>query len=188
MRPVLPSSSSALAAAFALFEGFRHARGLAVAPEGSHRLTFVRPFDPAAAGLAWTSAGDDALELRWGQAGAEVGERLFVHAACEREVPQLALFLRRDRPAVQLRFSGASWLQMPDGRYGLRERLTIPSHGDRLEARQALAIRLAARWGVPLDGSWLLIGHWDPLEGSWEAGTVQRLAAVALIAAALREA
>lgn len=173
-------------AAFALFEALRAARGLAVSPGGDYRLTFLRALNPAAAGLAWTDADDDALQLRWGEADARLAGGLWAHATCAERGPVVSLYLQRDRPVIQARFAGAAFVEDDDGRYRLRERLTFSSHDGLEDARRALALAMAEAWRVPMDGAWLHVGHWDPLEGAWDAEAARRLVAAALIAEAAR--
>ena len=186
MRPLSHSSSIEQSAAFALFERLRQAQGLAAAPDGTCRATYLCAVDPAVAGLAWTSTDDDALKLRWSEVPLGFGEHLWVHAACEERGPILSLYLNRERAVVQLRFSGASFVDQGDGHYLLRERATYSSHDGRHEEREALTRRLAAAWRVPMDGPWLHIGRWDALEARWEPEATRRLLAIALILEAAR--
>lgn len=186
MRPLSHSSSIEQSAAFALFEALRQAQGLAAAPDGSCRATYLCAVDPAVAGLAWASTDDDALKLRWSDAPLGFGEHLWVHAACEARGPVLGLYLQRDRPALVLRFGGASFVDRGDGRYLLRERATHPSHDGRHAERDAMTRRLAAAWRVPMEGSWLHVGHWNALEAAWEPEACRRLLAVTLIIEAAR--
>lgn len=186
MRPLKRSSSIDQSAAFALFEAFRQAQGLSAAPDGTGRVTFLRAVDPAVAGLAWTSTDDDALQLRWGDAPAAVGEHLWVHAASGDRGPVLALYTRRDKPGLQVHFSGSSFQEQADGRYVLRERATYPSHDGRHKEREALTRELAMAWRVPMDGPWLTIGTWDSLENRWDAEAARRMLAVMLILEAAR--
>jgi hypothetical protein len=195
MQPLERSASIAQSAAFALFEALRQAQGLAAAPDGTCRATFLRALDPTVAGLAWTNAGDDALQLRWSEAPEGLGESLWVAAASEALGPSLSLFLHRDRPVLQARFAGASFVEARDGRYLLRERVTYSSHDGRHHEREDLTRRLAKAWRVPMDGPWLHVGTWDALEKAWEpeqmgptqSEAARRLLAIALILEAARQ-
>ena len=176
----------AQAAAFAHYEGLRQAVGLPVAPDETFRLTFLRSLDPAAAGLGFTSAGEDALQLRWGDASDAIGENLWVHASAEGNGPYVALYLKREKPALQCRFRAPAFELVGEDRYLLRERLTFSSHDGRHEEREALVRRLAKAWRVPLEGNWLHIGHWNDAEREWDLQAVRRFVAVALILEAAR--
>lgn len=187
MQPLKRFSSTEQSAAFALFEALRQAQGLAAAPDGSCRATFLRALDPAVAGLNWTSAGDDALQLRWSEAPESLGESLWVHAASEERGPCVAVYLTRERPVLQARFAGASFVDHGQGRYLLRERVTYSSHDGRHEEREALTRELARAWRVPMDGPWLHVGTWDALDNSWEPESARRFLAIALILEAARQ-
>lgn len=176
----------AQAAAFALFEGLRTAQGLPVAPDETFRLTFLRSLDPATAGLGFTNAGDDALQMRWGDASEAIGENVWVHASAEANGPYVALYLHREKPALQCRFRSPAFEQVCEQRYLLRERLTFSSHDGRHEEREALVRRLAQAWRVPLEGNWLHIGQWDDAERNWDTQAVRRFVAAALILEAAR--
>lgn len=176
----------AQAAAFALFEGLRTARGLPVAPDETFRLTFLRSLDAATAGLGFTIAGDDALQLRWGDASEAIGENLWVHASAEGNAPYVALYLDRERPALQCRFRAPAFEEVVEERFMLRERLTFSSHDGRHAEREALVRRLAGAWKVPIEGNWLEIGTWDDAERAWDPQAVRRFVAVALILEAAR--
>jgi hypothetical protein len=185
MAHIRNTSTIAQAAAFALFEGLRTAQGLAVAPDETFRLTFLRTLDSASAGLGFTNAGDDALQLRWGHASEAVGENLYVHASCEANGPYVALYLHRDKPTLQCRFRAPSFIA-EGGHHLLRERLTFSSHDGRHEEREALVRRLAKAWRIPLEGSWLHIGTWDDADRTWDVEAVRRLVGVTLILEAAR--
>lgn len=187
MRPLKRSMSTEQSAAFALFEALRQAQGLAAAPDGTWRATFLRAIDPAVAGLAWTTTDDDALQLRWGDVPPGFSENLWVHAATDDRGSILSLYLHRDRPVLQLRFGGASFAEGDDGRFVLRERVTHPSHDGRHQEREALTRRLAKAWRVPMEGAWLTVGTWDSLEDRWDAEAPRRLLAIALILEASRQ-
>jgi hypothetical protein len=186
MQPLRRHATTDQSAAFALFEALRQAQGLAALPDGTDRATFLRVLDPAVAGLAWTSAEDDALQMRWSEAPAALGESFWVHAAAGDRGCTLSVYLHRDRPTLALRFGGASFVEEAPGRFVLRERLTHSSHDGHAAEREAIARALAKGWKVPMDGAWLRIGTWDATEGAWEPETDRRLLAVALIAEAAR--
>jgi hypothetical protein len=113
MQPLRRFSTIDQAAAFALFEALRQAQGLAATFDGRCRATFLRALDPATAGLAWANADDDALQLRWSEAPESLGESFWVHAASTERGPVLAVYLHRDRPSLELRFAGASFMGRP---------------------------------------------------------------------------
>lgn len=186
MQPLRRHTGIDQSAAFALFEALRQAQGLAALPDGTSRATYLRTTDPAVAGLAWTSADDDALQLRWSEAPSALGESFWVHAAAGDRGPTLSVYLHRDRPSLAVRFGGSSFVEEAPGTFVLRERLTHSSHDGRHAEREAIARSLAKAWRVPMDGAWLRIGAWDAHEGAWEPETARRLLAVSLIAEAAR--
>lgn len=186
MGQIRNTPTIAQAAAFALFEALRTAQGLPVAPDETFRLTFLRSLDPASAGLSFTSAEEDALQLRWGDAPEGLGENLWVHASSEGEVPSVSLYLKREKPALQCRFRTPSFALDHDDRFLLRERLTFSSHDGRHEERESLVRQLAKAWRIPLEGSWLHLGHWDDAERTWDPETVRRFVGATLILEAAR--
>lgn len=188
MRPVRhPASETAEAAAFALFDGLRHARALDVTLRGEFLLSYARVINPASMGLAFTNAEDDGLQLRFDEAPPGFYESLWVDARAEDHAPYIALYLDRERPCLQLRFTPSTFSAEDETHFVLRERLTIPSRGGDAAAREALVRRLAQRWRVPHERGSLLIGRWNALEGQWDAEAVRRFVAIALIAEAARE-
>jgi hypothetical protein len=177
---MLPVSSVSQAAAFALFEQLRLAHDLHLDRAGDMRATCLRTIDPAVRGLAFTNAGDAALELILeGPAGH--GHSAFVHAASDARGPWVSVFFSPERPALQVRLAPPSLLALEDDRFLLRERPTFPSHDGRQEERKELAARLARPFGVPYVAGWLHLGSWDALERAWEPETGRRLLAAAVM-------
>jgi hypothetical protein len=176
-----PSVSTVFqAASFALFDRLRSSHDLALDRAGDLRATCVRQVDPAVRGLAFTNAGDAALELAMvGPDGS--AHAAWIHATCDTRGTGLAVFLSPDRPSLQVRFGGPSLLPLEDGRYLLRERPTFPSHDGRQDERKDLAARLARPFQVPYLGGWLHLGCWDDLEGAWDAETPRRVLAAAVL-------
>jgi hypothetical protein len=144
------------------------------------KATCLRAIDPAVRGLAYTNAGDAALELIL--AGPDGHERpAFIHAASDARGPWLSVFFSPDRPVLQLRLAPPSLLGLEDDRFLLRERPTFPSHDGRQEERKELAARLARPFRVPYVAGWLHLGAWDALERAWEPETARRVLATAVL-------
>jgi hypothetical protein len=175
-----PVSSISQAAAFALFDQLRLAHDLALDRAGDLKATCLRSIDPAVRGLAYTNAGDAALELILeGPAGE--GRSAFIHAASDARGPWLSVFFTPERPALQVRLAPPSLLALEDDRFLLRERPTFPSHDGRQEERKELAARLARPFRVPYVAGWLHLGAWDALERAWEQETARRVLATAVL-------
>lgn len=185
MRPTRQRATIAESAAFALFEALRRASGLCLSPDERVRLTFERAVDSAVQGLAFTAAGDEALECRLDGLPAELGGRLWVHARSEIQGPSLGLYMRRDRPSLECRFAGAGFVEDGDT-WLLRERVVFPSHDGRHAKREALVRRLAASWKVPMAGSWLHLARWNDLEAAWTPDAARQLLRAMLILEAAR--
>ena len=176
----------AQAAAFALFEGLRGARGLALAPVAGARLTCVGTVDPTSWGLVWVRRGDAALQLDVAPARGAAARSMLVLAGSDERGAALSAYVRRDRPALVARFAGNAFVPAGPGRWRLRERPTFTSADGLHGMREAAARRLAGAWDVPLDGPWLVVGEWDALEGAWDPEAVRRFAAIAWLLEAAR--
>ncbi|MDB5101815.1 MAG: hypothetical protein JWM80_6236 [Cyanobacteria bacterium RYN_339] len=175
-----PVSSVSQAAAFALFEQLRLAHDLPLDRAGDLRATCLRAIDPAVCGLAYTNAGDAALELMLEGPDGQ-GRTAYVHAASDTRGPWLSVFFSPERPVLQVRLAPPSLLALEDDRFLLRERPTFPSHDGRQEERKELAARLARPFGVPYVAGWLHLGAWDALDRAWEPETGRRALATAVL-------
>ena len=187
MRREHPVSSISQAAAFALFDQLRATKGLALDRAGDMRASCLRDIDPAVRGLAYTNAGDAAVELTLEGPDGQV-RACWVHAASDARGPSLSVFFTPERPVLQVRLAPPSLLALEYERYLLRERPTFASHDGRQDERKELAARLARPFRVPYVAGWLHLGSWDALERAWEPETARRMLATAVLLERARDA